>query len=181
MELFNLNEKCMVAVDGRRCKNGGPQRHADAYGRYAICGQHAEMLMKGKPITFITRITAENVATTVNQTELPGISQNVAIAREALGDTPKYMEVEIFYVRGLEPGKVLVLHKEIITTITRWSKGIIMIEAMHHMPNIEGKVTGIMARSGNSKAVWNRKPNGWVERPVPTNLTMVNINNEENK
>ncbi len=181
MKKYNLKELCMVNVDGRRCKNGGPQRHADAFGRYAICGQHADMLTKGKDITFITRITPEVIASAVNQAELPGITTNVATARQILQDTNPEggYDCEIFYVRGLEPGKVLVLHTEVIH-ITHWAKSIILKEAVDRMPNIEGRITGIMIRSGNQKAVWNRKPQGWVPRPVPTNLTMV-INNKENK
>ena len=88
-------------------------------------------------------------------------------------------DCEIFYVRGLEPGKVLVLHKEVIH-INHWAKSIIFKDAVDRMPNIEGRITGIMLRSGNMKAVWNRKPNGWVERPVPNNLTIVTNNTKEN-
>lgn len=172
MQLFNLNEKCMVDVGGRRCKNGGTQRHADAFGRYAMCGQHADMLMKGKPITFFTRITPENVVESVNQARLPGLDNNVQTAREALSTPNEGINVEVFYVRGLEPGKVQLLHKEIIN-VKRWAKSIILVEAINHMPNIEGRITGIMIRHNDNKAVWNRKPNGWVPRPVPTNLIIV--------
>lgn len=182
MKMYRLNEKCMAATaKGVRCKNGGTQRHADGSTRYAICGQHADMLVAGKDVTFVTHITAENVADAVNQATLPGLDNNVATARQILQDTNPEggYDCEIFYVSKLEPGKVLVMHKEIIH-ITHWAKSIILKEAVDRMPNIEGRITGIMIRSGNMKAVWNRKPQGWVPRPVPTNLTMV-INNKENK
>lgn len=179
LKLHRLNEKCMArTLAGTRCNNGGSQRHADNFHRYAICGQHADMLVAGKDVTFVTHITAENVADAVNQATLPGLDNNVATARQILQDTNPEggYDCEIFYVSKLEPGKVLVMHKEIIH-ITHWAKSIILKEAVDRMPNIEGRVTGIMIRSGNQKAVFNRKPNGWVERPVPTNLSIVTNNN----
>lgn len=179
MKLYRLNEKCMAATaKGVRCKNGGTERHAEGSTRYAICGQHANMLMEGKHVVFVAHITAENVAESVNQARLPGLDNNVATARQILQNTNPEggYDCEIFYVRGLEPGKVLLLHKEVIH-IHHWAKSIIFKDAVDRMPNIEGRITGIMIRSGNMKAVWNRRTNGWVERPVPSNLTIVTNNN----
>lgn len=177
MKLYELKEKCMAATKkGIRCKHNGTERHVEGSTRYAVCGQHAEMLVKGEHVAFVAHITATNVAAAVNQNKLPGLDTNVEMAREALeANNPNEITVEVFYVRGLEPNKVLCMHKE-TTKMSRWSKSTIMRWAVEHMPNIEGKITGLMVRSGNNKAVWNRKPNGWVERPVPTNLSIV-INN----
>ena len=182
MKLHQLYEKCMAATGkGLRCKHDGTERHAEGSTRYAICHQHANMLMEGKKVTFVAHITPENVIEAVNQARLPGIDNNVKVARQVLQNTNPEggYDCEIFYVRGLEPGKVLVLHKEVIH-INHWAKSIIFKDAVDRMPNIEGRITGIMLRSGNMKAVWNRKPNGWVERPVPNNLTIVTNNTKEN-
>ncbi len=180
-KLFALKEKCMaLTLSGTRCKHDGTLRHAVGSTRYAICQQHADMLAQGKNIQFGAHITAENVKESINQAQLPGLDTNVEMARDVLRNTEGGYDCELFYVRGLEPGKVLVLHKEVIH-IHHWAKSILIKEAVDRMPNIEGRITGIMVRSGNMKAVWNRKPQGWVERPIPTNLTMVTINNEENK
>lgn len=172
-KLHALKEDCMaLTASGSRCKNGGTQRHADAVYRYAVCGQHGEMIMAGKHVAFACHITAKDVASAINQATLPGMTPHIDMARNVLQNKEDGYDCEIFYVRGLEPGKVLVLHKEAIN-IHHWAKSIIFKDAVDRMPNVEGRVTGIMIRSGNMKAVWNRKPNGWVERPVPTNLTMV--------
>lgn len=177
-KLFALKEKCMaLTASGTRCKNGGTQRHDDAVYRYAVCGQHGEMIMAGKHVAFACHITAENLASTINQARLPGLDSNVQTAREALSTPTGDIEVEIFYVRGIEPGKVLLLHKEVIN-VKRWAKSIILVEAITHMPNIEGRITGIMIRHNNNKAVWNRAKNGWVPRPVPTNLIIVKKENK---
>lgn len=177
MEKFNLAEKCMaITGNGERCKNGGPQRHADAHGRYAICKQHADMLLGGREILFATKITPEEVVTHINQVRLPGLDDNVQIAREALNNSNKennMITAQVFYVRGLVKGsKVQVLH-ETTVQVEAWSRNLILVEAIKVMPNVEGQVTGILARSGDQKLAFNRKGQTWVPRPVPAGLVLV--------
>lgn len=185
MELFNLRESCMAYTgNGTRCTKKGSERYEvgsirGGMRRFACCKQHYNMVMSGSEVNWAAEITPEVIASAVNQATLPGMNHNVEMARNVLNNPEDGYDCEIFYVRGLEPGKVLVLHKEIIH-IHHWAKSIILKDAVDRMPNIEGRITGIMIRSGSNRAVWNRKPNGWIPRPIPTNLTMV-INNEENK
>lgn len=189
-ELHNLRETCMALTEkGKkmsargasaeelmaegRCSNGGTQRHEEQGKRYALCGQHADMLVAGKSVIFITHITAESIANSVNQAILPGMAPGVTTARALLdNEAESDIKVELFYVRGVVKGeKVLVLHKEIIT-IPRWSKGLVMVMAQRNMPTIEGRITGVMARSGSNKAAWNRKAQGWVESDI-TNKSII--------
>lgn len=183
MKLFNLNEKCMAyTAKGTRCKNGGTMRYEvgsirGGMRRFACCKQHYDMVTSGSEVNWAAEITPTVIASAVNEVRLPGLDNNVATAREALSVPNEGIKVEVFYVRGLEPGKVLALHKEIIVLST-WSKSIALKKAVDNMPTIEGKITGIMIRHESNKAVWNRKPNGWVERPVPTNLIIVKKENK---
>ena len=179
-ELLKLKEKCMaVTGGGTRCKNGGSQRHADEFHRYAICGQHANMLMEGKHIVFATHITAENIADSVTQATLPGINPEVAVAREALGNVTE-IPVTIYYVMAHpDEGAVTALWKEELI-VGQVFKSRLLMHATHNVTS--EKVTGILIRTPEDKFGWVRNRNGWLKRDVSHIKTIkFNTNNKESK
>ena len=164
MELFKLTYDCMVITKANtRCKQNGNKRYEFEGSTYAVCGNHLNRINDGADVKFALRIQPEVIAVPRGQMTLTGMSMASEAKANINKEDESIIKTEIFYVKGLSKDgntrRVSILHHEVIDMHHEFVS-MDLPKAIKLMPNVEGRVTGILIRQGDHKMAFNRRGEG---------------------